>query len=80
MLYSFKPKRDGWYRIKGESLNGQKMYVDPEKTVYYTKDSNGKSVENVSSISAGLFEVGTKVERMVYLRADEQYYFYSGGF
>ena len=78
MLYSFKPKRDGWYRIKGESLNGQKMYVDPEKTVYYTKDSNGKSVENVSSISAGLFEVGTKVERMVYLRADEQYYFYCG--
>ncbi len=78
MLYSFNPKRDGWYRIKGESLNGQKMYVDPEKTVYYTKDSNGKSVENVSSISAGLFEVGTKVERMVYLRADEQYYFYCG--
>lgn len=78
MLYSFKPKRDGWYRIKGESLNGQKMYVDPEKTVYYTKDSNGKSVEKVSSISAGLFEVGTKVERMVYLRADEQYYFYCG--
>ena len=78
MLYSFSPKKDGWYRIKGESLNGQKMYVDPEKTVYYTKDSNGKSVENVSSISAGLFEVGTKVERMVYLRADEQYYFYCG--
>ena len=78
MLYSFNPKRNGWYRIKGESLNGQKMYVDPEKTVYYTKDSNGKSVENVSSISAGLFEVGTKVERMVYLRADEQYYFYCG--
>lgn len=78
MLYSFNPKRDGWYRIKGESLNGQKMYVDPEKTVYYTKNSNGKSVENVSSISAGLFEVGTKVERMVYLRADEQYYFYCG--
>ena len=78
MLYSFSPKKDGWYRIKAESINGQKMYVDPEKTVYYTKDSNGKSVENVSSISAGLFEVGTKVERMVYLRADEQYYFYCG--
>ncbi len=78
MLYSFSPKKDGWYRIKGESLNGQKMYVDPEKTVYYTKDSSGKSVENVSSISAGIFGVGTKVERMVYLRADEQYYFYCG--